>query len=199
MSGTFPSIPALAGLKIVSSTPTFVSTAHSLKRQVRSRGGHRWLLEGEYPAMTRDEFAPVYAFAVAQRGRYETFTFVLPGLAAPRGSIPGTPVVDGADQTGRSIDTKGWTASQSGILKAGDFIKFNGSAKVYMVTADADSDGSGNATLSIEPALVTSPGDEEALVVEDVPFTCAFASDIAETSVSPPLLFSFQISMVEVP
>ncbi|MDY7002151.1 MAG: hypothetical protein SVS15_10280, partial [Thermodesulfobacteriota bacterium] len=137
MSGTFPTSPALAGLKITSNTPTFVSTAHSLKRQVRSRGGHRWLIEGEYPPMTRDEFAPVYAFAVAQRGQYETFTFVLPGLKTPQGSIPGTPVVDGADQTGRSIDTKGWTASQSGILKAGDYIKFNGHAKVYMVTQDA--------------------------------------------------------------
>ncbi|MDY7001095.1 MAG: hypothetical protein SVS15_04855, partial [Thermodesulfobacteriota bacterium] len=66
-------------------------------------------------------------------------------------------------------------------------------------TQDADSDASGLATLSIEPALAASPGDEEALVVEDVPFTCSFAGDVAETSVQAPLLFSFSVSMIEVP
>lgn len=199
MSGTFPSTPALKGLKITSLAPTFISTAHSLKRQARSRGGHRWLMEGEFPAMTRSEFAPVHAFAVAQRGQYETFTFVPPEISSAQGVATGTPLVDGASQTGRSVNTKGWTVDVTGILKAGDYIKFNGHAKVYMVTADADSDAGGLATLSIEPALVTSPGADEGITVDDVPFTVAFAQDVAETSIRPPLLFSFQISLVEVP
>jgi len=186
-------------MKITSLTPTLVSTAHSLKRQVRSRGGQRWLIEGAYPVMTRSEFAPIYAFSVAQRGQYETFTFVLPGLDTPQGGIPGTPLVDGADQTGRSIDTKGWTADQSNVLKAGDFIKFAGHNKVYMVTADAGSDASGLSTLTIEPALVSSPADEAALTVDDIPFTVAFAQDVVETSIRPALLFSYEVSFVEVP
>ena len=40
------------------------------------------------------------------------------------------------------------------VLKAGDLIKFNGHSKVYMVQSDIDSDGSGAATVSIEPSLL---------------------------------------------
>jgi len=196
----FPSSPAPASLKIRSLQPTLVSTAHSLQRQVRSRGGHRWLLSATWPVLKRFEWAAFFGFAQLQRGQYCAFTFVLPGtLATPQGVATGTPLVNGASQTGRSVLTKGWTHSITGILKAGDVIKFAGHNKVYMLTADADSDGSGNAALSIEPALFVSPADSEALTVSNVPFTVAFTRDTRESDVAPGMFFSFAADMVEVP
>lgn len=85
------------------------------------------------------------------------------------GAYAGTPVVNGAGQTGSSLITNGWTASISGLLNVGDVFtvagvfavnpksrQSTGSLQNFVVTAAAASDGSGNSTLSIYPAIVTS-------------------------------------------
>lgn len=201
MSGAYPSTPPFETLKIRSWQPTLVSVSHSLVRQARSRGGaQRWAIEASYnPNLTRAELAPVFAFAVAQRGQYEIFTFTPPAIwATARGIATGTPLVDGANQTGRTVNTQGWSANVAGILKAGDFLKFSGHDKVYMLTADAASDAGGLAALSIEPALMESPADNEAIVVASVPFSVAFASDIQEFDIQSPDWHSFKVSFVEV-
>ena len=127
MAGTFPSSPAASDVSVQSIEPTLVSTTISLKRQVRSRGGQRWLLNVSFPPMTRAEFAPIYAFSVKQKGQYETFTYVPPTISTTQGASSETPAVDDtnvvAGDTSCNID--GMTVSTSNILKAGDFIKFS--------------------------------------------------------------------------
>ena len=53
MSGTFPTSPAASSVNIMSIEPTLVSVTQNLKRQVRRRGGQRWLIEVQFPPMTR--------------------------------------------------------------------------------------------------------------------------------------------------
>lgn len=85
------------------------------------------------------------------------------------GAYAGTPVVNGATQTGSSLVTNGWTASISGLLNVGDVITIAGvfavnpknrqstqSLQNFVMTATASSDGSGNSTLQIYPSIVTS-------------------------------------------
>lgn len=200
MSGAYPANPSFASMKFTSIQPTLVSVSHSLARQARSRGGaQRWGIEGTYPPMLRSTFAPVIGFALAQRGQYETFTLTPPALwSSARGIATGTPVVKGAAQTGRTVLTEGWTASQTGILLAGDFIKFAGDSKVYMVTADCNSDGAGDASVVIEPALMASPADHAVITVNSVPFTVAFASDIQEFDINTASHHAFSVKFVEV-
>ncbi len=198
MSGTFPTSPVPADIKVSSFTPTLVSETQSMKRQVRRRGGQRWAFEVNYPPMTRSEFAPVYAFCIAQRGQYETFTFVPPVVSDPQGTATVTPVVNGAQSAGdNTIVTDGWSNSIT-ALKAGDFLKFSGHNKVYMVTADATSDGSGNATLTIEPPLIADVSDNEALTVGDVPFTVSLVNDTQEFSAGPPNIYEFNLQLIEI-
>ena len=104
------------------------------------------------------------------------------------GIATGTPLIDGASQTGASLVTKGWTNSQTGILKDGDIFTI---ADVYavnpitkatqsylqqfVVTADANSGAStGPATLSISPSILLTtayqtvsalPADNAAITV----------------------------------
>lgn len=81
------------------------------------------------------------------------------------GAYGGTPLVNGASQSGASIITDGWTASTV-VLKKGDVITFSSVYSVnpqgydstgilmqVVVTSDVTSDGSGNATIPISPAL----------------------------------------------
>ena len=170
MSGTFPLTPAPSAIKIQSYQPTRVSISHNLRRSVRTNGAQRWVITADWVGLTRAQFAPIQAFVVAQRGQWDTFTAVLPAHKLPQGVASGSPLVNGASQQGRTLATRGWTASMAGVLKAGDFIGIAGQTKVYMVTADASSDGYGNATLVIEPALMAVPADGASLVIRNVPF-----------------------------
>ena len=197
MSGTFPLTPAPSAIKIQSYQPTRVSIAHNLRRSVRTNGAQRWVITADWVGLTRTQFAPIQAFVVAQRGQWDTFTAVLPAHKLPQGVASGSPLVNGASQQGRTLATRGWTASMAGVLKAGDFIGIAGQTKVYMVTADASSDGYGNATLVIEPALMAVPADGSSLVIRNVPFTLALSSDTQESAVTPGAFYNFSLQFAE--
>ncbi|MEK9722460.1 MAG: P22 phage major capsid protein family protein [Rhodospirillaceae bacterium] len=103
------------------------------------------------------------------------------------GPLGGTPLVNGASQTGSSLITDGWTASAASRLKDGDVFTIAGVYAVnpvskantgvlqqFVVTANVSSDGSGNATIPIYPAITASgaqqtvsgsPADNAALTV----------------------------------
>jgi len=85
------------------------------------------------------------------------------------GPLGGTPLVNGASQSGSSLITDGWTASAASRLKKGDVFTIanvfavnpqtrqsTGSLRQFVVTADVSSDGAGNATIPIFPAITTS-------------------------------------------
>jgi hypothetical protein len=85
------------------------------------------------------------------------------------GPLGGTPVVNGAGQTGSSLVTNGWTAAAAPRLNQGDIFTIAGVYQVnaqsrqstgqlqqFVVTAAVSSDGSGNATIPIYPAIITS-------------------------------------------
>jgi len=85
------------------------------------------------------------------------------------GPLGGTPLVNGASQTGSSLVTNGWTAAAALRLKAGDTFTIagvfavnpqsrasTGQLRQFVVTADTSSDASGNATIPIFPAITTS-------------------------------------------
>lgn len=76
-----------------------------------------------------------------------------------------TPVVNGANQTGSSLVTNGWAASTT-VLNAGDIISVantnsvnpisyrdTGSLRTFTVTQTVTSDGSGNATIPVNPPI----------------------------------------------
>ena len=71
--------------------------------------------------------------------------------------FPGTAEVNGASQTGKSLVTDGWGPLSQTVLEAGDL--FQVETALYMVMEDVVTDGSGNATITIEPAIRTSPAD----------------------------------------
>jgi len=187
----FPTSPTASSIKITSISPTLTSVTHSLKRQARQRGGQRWALELDYPPMTRAEFAPLFAFSVAQKGQYQTFTYQPPIYSDTSGTATGTLLVNNA--SGYSVgDSTVATDGLTGTLKAGDFIKFAGHDKVYMLTAD------GSTTLTIEPPLNATVADDEAVTYNDVPFAVAFVNDSQSFGRGAADLHDFSISLVEI-
>ena len=81
----------------------------------------------------------------------------------------GTPLVDGASQTGATLSTKGWTAVEANRLKEGDTFTIagvyavnpqsrqsTGKLRRFVVTEDADSTAGGLSDISISPAIVAT-------------------------------------------
>ena len=69
-------------------------------------------------------------------------------------SLAGSPLVDGANQTGTELHSKGWTAGMV-VLRQGDYITVNDELK--MVTADVSSASNGTALIPFAPMLRSSP------------------------------------------
>lgn len=139
-------------------------------QQVIRHQGQWWEADITMPPMSREEAEDFIAFALQLDGRLGTFTMTPPDAATPRGSAsvtPGTPLVNGASQTGAELAIDGAPVSATGYLRAGDYIQLGAgqTSRLHKVTVDADTDGSGQVTLDIWPSLRTSPADDETVVV----------------------------------
>ena len=85
------------------------------------------------------------------------------------GNYSGTPVVNGAGQTGSTLVTNGWGVSIAGLLNVGDVFTIQGVFAVnpqnrqstnalmnFTVSSAAASDSGGNSSLQISPAIITT-------------------------------------------
>jgi len=172
MAITYPlALPTAVGIERLDmrlvSVVAVATSPFTLSQQVYAHPGQRWQAEVRVPAISGRADADAWiSFLVAMRGQFGTATFGDPLRATPRGVGTGTPLVNGGSQTGRALVTDGWTPSQAGIMRAGDYIQIGTGAntRLHMVVEDAASNGSGQATLSIEPALRASPLDNQAVI-----------------------------------
>jgi hypothetical protein len=178
----------LANAAVVTASPM------SGSQQVQSWGGIWWEFEIEFTMHTAAEGRMMSAFWSKIGGRLGTFLFRDPSIQQ---MSLGTPLVNGASQTGKSLLTKGWTANKT-VLKAGDFIQLGavGTTRLHHVTADAVSGATGLATLSIEPALRYSPANSAALVV-DAPAALLRLNDDPWTAITQAARHSFSVTARE--
>lgn len=97
-----------------------------------------------------------------------------PGSAlAPNGTGTAGIQIDGASQTGSTLNTKGWPVTTSNVARAGDWIAVAGLLHRIKVLEDANSDGGGLAALVIAPAIWAgiSPADSAAITTTGVTFS----------------------------
>lgn len=160
----FPSdiIPAQCNFRLQYNTQTFKSPLSGVS-QTLELAGAKWLATLRFVNLSTQQARILGAWYSQLRGEAGRFYLHDFSLENPQGIATGSPVVSGADQTGIYLNTSGWTASQTGIMKAGDMIQIGTELKT--LTADSNSDGSGNATLMFEPPIRVSPTDTSAVVI----------------------------------
>ena len=182
MSGAFPiSSAAFETMGILSKQDTIISKSLSGKKLSRSIDNQRFAFTASIIIGKRsDIYGELMAFIVKQRSGKENFTIIPPEVEDARGVETGTLAGNGSHTAGdTTIAIDGFAADTANRLRTGDFIKFNGHTKVYMVVADVTS-SSGAATVTIEPPLVSSLSDDEAVTYDNVPFTVHLTNDIQE-------------------
>lgn len=130
--------------------------------QVQEWAGNSWGAEVTLKPMERADADAWVAFLVSLNGPRGTFLLFDPLSILPRGSGLGIPKVKGAGQTGKTLETEGWTVDEFGVLLPGDKIQIGN--RLYINLSVVDADSAGDATLDIWPRLRESPGDEEVIV-----------------------------------
>lgn len=135
--------------------------------QVQVWGGQQWMADIQLPPMLRASAEAWIAALVSLNFQEGSMLLGDSANKLPRGVGTGAPLVNGGGQVGYDLVTDGWTAGQTGILKAGDWLQLGtgSTARLYKVMADANSNGAGQATLTLWPRLRSSPADNAAIVV----------------------------------
>lgn len=178
MSGQFPTNPNFRSLNFKDNRPTLINQTLSGKKQVRQIGSQYFSFTVAMPPLQQEKAQEVFAFLQKQKGAVENFTIVPPLDNLGAGKSETDIQVVGSHVSGdASILIDGFTANQTGSLKAGDLIKFANHSKVYMVQSDIDANSSGQLTVLISPNLITTLADNEAVTVNKPSFTVYLESD----------------------
>ena len=132
--------------------------------QTEDREGERWIASMAYSLLQGDNRAILLAFMAKLNGMQHRFTMQDFGHAQ-RGTFGGTPLVNGASQTGQTLNIDGASNNITNWIRSGDRISI--ANKMYQIDDDANSNGSGQVVLTISPRIFTgkSPADNAAVEI----------------------------------
>ncbi len=206
MAITYPlAVPASPRAANVSLRPaTIVSKSESIftgETKVLVHQGQWWEADINYPIMTRADAEPLVSWTLKLNGIEGTFLMGDPANPTNRGtcsSAPGTPLVNGASQTGTSLICDGAPINSTGYLKAGDYVQLGSSAnsRLYKVLSNADSDASGNFTIDVWPkvTLGNSPANNDPLTVSNAVGIFRMTRNNMIWGISPGKFYEFAFS-----
>jgi len=204
MAITYPlAMPTHTGRRSVemraSNAVAFEMSPFTFAGQAQASAGQMWLADVTLPPMKRTDAEQWIAWLVSLRGRFGTFTMGDPLGCTPRGVATGTPLVNGANQTGQDLAIDGCTINVTGWLKAGDFIQLGSgfTATLHKVLADADTNGSGETTLTLWPHVRTAPADNAAVTVSNTVGRWRLASNETAWSVNEAAIYGISFSAME--
>lgn len=152
---TFPTIrcPAEASERLIGLTQTHESPFDGTTQTLELPGA-RWEFTMTWPTLSPDDRRELSAFLARLRGRAGRFTYG-PFWSPRRAVGGGSPVINGAGQSGTTLSTSGWAASAQ-AMRAGDWLSYldtAGRQRLHQVVADATASASGVAALVISPPI----------------------------------------------
>lgn len=167
--------------------------------QAQASAGQMWQADVTLPPMKRADAEAWVAWLVSLRGSFGTFLMGDPIGATPRGAGGGTPLVNGSSQTGQDLNIDGCTPDITGWLKAGDYVQLGsaGSATLHKVLADVNTNGSGQATLTLWPHIRTAPSDNAAVTISNTVGRWRLSSNESSWGVNEASIYGISFSCME--
>jgi len=176
-----PVSPAPSSVNVSTVAQNVTTFALNGRRQVKSQGSQYFKFDIEYPNMKQSDMLPIMAFLTAVKGQFDAFTVILPTVSDNQaGYTGGNPTVSTSGAIGDTTIAYSGADSSTLLLKAGDFINFDGHGKSYMVTADHTSDGSGQGTISFTPGLITAVTSGDEINLTNIQFSVILDDDTTE-------------------
>lgn len=164
---TFPAIrrPSEASERLIGLTQTHESPFDGTMQTLEMPGA-RWEFTITWQTLSSDDRREMAAFLARLRGRAGRFTYG-PFWSPRRATGGGTPVINGAGQSGEVLSTTGWAANAQ-VMRAGDWLSYvdtAGRRRLHQVVADATANASGVAALTISPPIRRAGADLAAVEI----------------------------------
>ena len=176
MAGQFPTDPNFRSLVFTDNRPVLINQTLSGKKSARQIGAQYFSFTVQMPPVDQLKAQEIFAFLSKQKGGYENFTIAAPlnnkGTSHSETDI----LVNGATSAGASAVPMDGFSHTNHALRAGDLIKFAGHSKVYMVQDEVTASG-GGATVNIQPNLVASVANNEAVTTNKPLFNVYLEND----------------------
>ena len=205
MAITYPlALPTHTGIRSVElraiNAVAYGASPFTYSGQAFAYSGQMWSADITLPPMKRSDAEQWVAWLISLRGHLGTFLLGDPIGCVARGAATGTPLVNGADQTGGTLIIDGATSSITGWLKAGDYIQLGTgtSARLHKVLVDANSDGSGNVTLELWPHIRTAPADNAAVIVSNAKGLFRLSNNEQAWSINEASIYGISFGAMEV-
>lgn len=175
--------PDQAEWALVTNSQTFRSPLSGAIQTV-SLPGAFWTLKISLQFMEPDEIADFFAFLAELDGQAGRFHFG-PRWLSKRGLVVPSPnvTIDGVDQEGIDLNVNTGDLNKINAFRKGDYIHYDSpfGRELKIITQDADTDGTGKATLRIRPLIRKSPADT-AIVEIDSPLAVMKLMDDRQAS-----------------
>lgn len=198
--GTWPSTIGFRTVNFRANSTTSQTVSQSGRRIRVSSAGTRFTATIQYPSMALADWKPIQAVATRLQGPLNSFDITLPSISENQSGVTSIiATVDGTNAAGSSTVNIATNKNSTTIMKAGDVIRFPSHNKVYMLTADATTDGTGDVAVSITPNLIEAVNDDgsSTVTVDDVPFRMTLARDIQEYKYATDGTVSYEIDIIE--
>ena len=144
-------------------TVAYSESPFTYGQQVAKYQGSVWQTTVTLPPMNRADAGAWQSFFMQLNGRFGTFLLGDPDAKTIQGGATTVISVNGDHSVGAYDVVVDGADTSTVIFKKGDYVQFGSgaSSKLHMIVADITSDGSGNATLQIEPPLKTALSDDD--------------------------------------
>lgn len=193
----FPSVP-FTTLELRNNTPTIVSTSLSGLENRTQVGTQYWSFTATFNNISDSQRRQIMGFLMSKRGNFSPFSIGLPEpFEDSSGNYATSPITISTGAAGATTVVGTGVSNSTLILKAGDFVSFANHNKVYMVTADATSTGSGQVSVNLWPALRTSVASST-MKHKNVEIYVRCSQDQISFSSDPNLLTTMDLDFVEV-
>ena len=198
---TFPTIrrPSGASYRLRGNTQTHRSPFDGTVQTLEMPGAV-WELTVSWESLNSDDMRVLAAFLADLRGTAGRFYYSPATWSPRRATGGGSPLINGASQSGSTLATDGWTASAQ-VMRAGDWLSYTDTSsrrRLHMVTADTSASGTGAASLPITPPIRRAGADNAAINVATPSGVFRLPDDAApEMQLKPPMIGSVTLTMVE--
>lgn len=162
---TFPAIYPKEFSWSPQSAVTVQQSTFTFEQKSYAWAGQQRFFVAKFAALTFEQARVMKAFHRKLNLMEGNFYYSDPNADRMGGLVPSAYVgglVMGANQTGTGIATDGWPASVN-IFKAGDWLSIGD--RLYELTDDVNSNGSGQATLPLWPFIRTAFADNAPILV----------------------------------
>lgn len=171
----------------------------TFSQDVQKFDGERWEMDVTLPPMSRAQAAVWTAWLASLKGQFGTFLMGDPAALTPLGSAGGSPLVKGAGQTGEYLTIDGATPSQTGWLKAGDYIQLNTGllSTLHHVLVDVDTNVSGEASIEVWPSMRSAPADNSVVVVSGAKGHWRLAANVSAFGIGKSAIYGVTFTAME--